>query len=53
VTKVAPLQAFYRAEEYHQDYVLHNPHQPYVAYNDLPKLTNLRAEFPDLCKGGK
>jgi peptide-methionine (S)-S-oxide reductase len=53
VTKVAPLQAFYRAEDYHQDYVAHNPHQPYVAYNDLPKLTNLRAEFPELLKGGK
>jgi peptide-methionine (S)-S-oxide reductase len=53
VTKVAPLQAFYRAEDYHQDYVAHNPHQPYVAYNDLPKLTNLRAEFPELVKGGK
>jgi len=53
VTKVAPLQAFYRAEDYHQDYVAHNPHQPYVAYNDLPKLTNLRAEFPELLKGAK
>jgi peptide-methionine (S)-S-oxide reductase len=53
VTKVAPLQGFYRAEDYHQDYVAHNPHQPYVAYNDLPKLTNLRAEFPDMLKGGK
>ena len=53
VTKVAPLQAFYRAEDYHQDYVAHNPHQPYVAYNDLPELTNLRAEFPEMCKGGK
>jgi peptide-methionine (S)-S-oxide reductase len=53
VTKVAPLQAFYRAEDYHQDYVAHNPHQPYVAYNDLPKLTNLRAEYPELLKGGK
>jgi peptide-methionine (S)-S-oxide reductase len=53
VTKVAPLQAFYAAEDYHQNYVAHNPHQPYVAYNDLPKLKNLRAEFPEMCKGGK
>jgi peptide-methionine (S)-S-oxide reductase len=53
VTKVAPLQAFYPAEDYHQNYVARNPHQPYVAYNDLPKLTNLRAEFPEMCKGGK
>lgn len=53
VTKVAPLQAFYRAEDYHQHYVAHNPHQPYVVYNDLPKLTNLHATFPELVKGGK
>jgi peptide-methionine (S)-S-oxide reductase len=60
VTKVAPLQAFYRAEDYHQDYVLHcqqnSPlcsNKRYVVYNDLPKLTNLHAEFPELLKGGK
>jgi peptide-methionine (S)-S-oxide reductase len=53
VTKVASLQGFYAAEEYHQNYVARNPHQPYVAYNDLPKLTNLRAEFPALLKGGR
>jgi peptide-methionine (S)-S-oxide reductase len=60
VTKVAPLQAFYAAEDYHQNYVLHcqqnSPlctNKGYVAYNDLPKLTNLRAEFPELLKGGK
>jgi len=53
VTKLAPLQAFYRAEEHHQHYVARNPHQPYVAYNDLPKVTNLHATFPELLKGGK
>src|ERR1700734_850734 len=60
VTKVAPLQAFYAAEDYHQDYVLHcqqgSPsctNKGYVVYNDLPKLTNLHAEFPELLKGGK
>jgi peptide-methionine (S)-S-oxide reductase len=53
VTKIAPLQAFYPAEDYHQNYVARNPHQPYVAYNDLPKLTNLRAKFPEMCKAGK
>jgi peptide-methionine (S)-S-oxide reductase len=60
VTKVAPLQAFYSAEDYHQDYVLHckqgSPtctNKGYVVYNDMPKLTNLHAEFPELCKGGK
>ena len=58
VTKVAPLQAFYRAEDYHQDYVLHCrqnlpvcTNKPYVVYNDLPKLTNLRATYPELVKG--
>jgi peptide-methionine (S)-S-oxide reductase len=60
VTKVAPLQAFYKAEDYHQDYVHHcqqnSPlctNKGYVVYNDLPKLTNLHAEFPELLKGGK
>lgn len=60
VTKVAPLQAFYRAEDYHQNYVLHceqgSPlctNKGYVVYNDLPKLSNLRATYPDLLKGGK
>jgi peptide-methionine (S)-S-oxide reductase len=60
VTKVAQLQAFYPAEEYHQNYVQHckenSPvctNKGYVVYNDLPKLTNLHAEFPEMCKGGK
>jgi peptide-methionine (S)-S-oxide reductase len=53
VTKVAPLPAFYQAEEYHQNYVARNPHQPYVAYNDIPKLVNLREEFPEYLKGAK
>ncbi|MFN2450072.1 MAG: peptide-methionine (S)-S-oxide reductase MsrA [Candidatus Baltobacteraceae bacterium] len=52
VTKVAPLPAFFRAEDYHQDYVAHNPWQPYVMINDKPKLTNLRREFPQLLKRG-
>ncbi|HTW65223.1 MAG TPA: peptide-methionine (S)-S-oxide reductase MsrA [Bryobacteraceae bacterium] len=58
VTKVAPLQAFYQAEDYHQNYVLHCrqnlpvcTNKPYVVYNDLPKLTNLRATYPQLVKG--
>ena len=53
VTKLAPLQAFYPAEDYHQDFVLHNPHQPYVAQNDVPKVARLHAELPELTKGGK
>jgi peptide-methionine (S)-S-oxide reductase len=53
VTKVAPLQAFYRAEDYHQNFVARNPHQPYVAQNDVPKLARLHEELPELVKGGK
>lgn len=60
VTKVAPLQAFYQAEDYHQDYVLHcQQHLPsctnpyYVANNDVPKVARLHQEFPELVKGGK
>jgi peptide-methionine (S)-S-oxide reductase len=50
VTLVQPLPAFYAAEAYHQDYVAHNPTNPYVAYNDLPKLQNLRTKYPQLVK---
>jgi peptide-methionine (S)-S-oxide reductase len=60
VTKVAPLQAFYRAEDYHQDYVLHcRQHLPvctnkgYVDHFDVPKLASFRQQFPQLAKGGK
>jgi peptide-methionine (S)-S-oxide reductase len=53
VTKVAPLQAFYRAEEYHQDFIKKNPHQGYIVKFDLPKLASLQKEFPTLVKGGK
>jgi peptide-methionine (S)-S-oxide reductase len=59
VTKVAPLQAFYRAEDYHQDYVLHclqnSPlctNKPYVYRYDVPKVANFRQQFPELLKGG-
>ncbi len=53
VTKVEPLQGFYRAEEYHQDFVAKNPRQGYVVYNDLPKLSKLKKEMPEVVKGGK
>lgn len=36
-TQLVPLQAFYEAEEHHQDYARHNPTQPYIVINDLPK----------------
>jgi len=48
VTQIAPLKAFYRAEEYHQDYLNNHPKDPYIVYNDLPKITNLRKDFPQL-----
>jgi peptide-methionine (S)-S-oxide reductase len=48
VTKVVPLQAFYAAEDYHQDYLKHHPYEPYIMINDQPKLTNLKKEYPDL-----
>src|SRR6267154_3126808 len=45
VTKVAPLEAFYPAEAYHQDYLTLHPTQPYIAYNDIPKVENLKKIF--------
>jgi peptide-methionine (S)-S-oxide reductase len=48
VTEVVPLRAFYAAEAYHQDYVAHHPDQPYIVFNDLPKVANLQREFPKL-----
>jgi len=50
VTQVVPLPAFYPAEAYHQHYVANNPDNPYVVYNDLPKLEALRAKYPQLVK---
>ncbi|HZQ59957.1 MAG TPA: peptide-methionine (S)-S-oxide reductase MsrA [Casimicrobiaceae bacterium] len=46
VTQVAPLDKFYAAEAYHQNYLALHPDQPYIVYNDLPKLDALRKEFP-------
>lgn len=48
VTEVTPLKGFYRAEDYHQDYALHNPDNPYIMVCDRPKTDALRKEFPDL-----
>ena len=48
VTQVVGPQTFYEAEEYHQDFLAHHPKYPYIVVNDLPKLENLRKQFPDL-----
>ncbi|MFZ1139363.1 MAG: peptide-methionine (S)-S-oxide reductase MsrA [Candidatus Sulfotelmatobacter sp.] len=51
VTQVVPLQAFYSAEAYHQNYAALHPNQPYIVFNDAPKVEHLRQEFPDLYTG--
>ena len=51
VTQVVPLKAFYPAEAYHQNYATLHPDNPYIAYNDAPKVEHLRKEFPDLYTG--
>lgn len=50
VTQVAALNGFYQAEAYHQDYAAHHPNDSYIKYNDLPKVANLRQQFPKLYK---
>jgi len=47
VTRVERLHGFYRAETYHQDYLVRNPTSSYIVYNDLPKIENLKRLFPD------
>lgn len=48
VTRLAPLQAFYPAEAYHQDYMRRHPDDPYIVINDRPKVEMLKARFPSL-----
>jgi peptide-methionine (S)-S-oxide reductase len=48
VTEVTPLEGFYRAEDYHQDYALHNPDNPYILVCDRPKIEALKQQFPEL-----
>jgi peptide-methionine (S)-S-oxide reductase len=48
VTEVSPLKAFYPAEAYHQNYLALHPTQPYIVFNDLPKLGSLQKELPEL-----
>jgi peptide-methionine (S)-S-oxide reductase len=51
VTRVDPLKGFYPAEGYHQDYLIHNPTQPYIAMYDIPKIQNFKRTFPELYSG--
>jgi peptide-methionine (S)-S-oxide reductase len=48
VTRIEPLKSFYPAEDYHQDYLIHNPYQPYIMRNDLPKIAALKRVYPEL-----
>jgi peptide-methionine (S)-S-oxide reductase len=48
VTTLEPGKAFYPAEDYHQDFLTLNPTYPYIVYNDLPKVENLKRVFPEL-----
>lgn len=50
VTKLTPFTGFYAAENYHQHYLDNNPENPYIVYNDLPKLAALKKDLPQLCK---
>jgi peptide-methionine (S)-S-oxide reductase len=51
VTKVDSLKGFYAAEAYHQDYLVNNPKQPYIVFNDLPKVRNFEKTLPTLWRG--
>jgi peptide-methionine (S)-S-oxide reductase len=50
VTQVVPLRGFYAAEGYHQHFLDHNPNNPYIVYNDVPKLAQLKKQYPQMCK---
>ncbi len=47
VTRVDTLRAFFPAEAYHQDYMTLHPYEPYIVFNDLPKVANLKKLFPE------
>jgi peptide-methionine (S)-S-oxide reductase len=47
-TQVAPLAGFYEAEEYHQNYLTRHPDDPYIQFNDLPKIERLKKSYPEL-----
>ena len=51
VTEVSPLREFNPAEQYHQNYLVQHPDEPYIVINDLPKLAALKTELPNLYAG--
>ena len=53
VTEVVPLERFYAAEDYHQDYAARNPLQPYILFNARPKVDKVRKYFKDRVKVGR
>lgn len=48
VTELTPLIEFFPGEDYHQDYALKNPHNPYIQVCDIPKIASLKQQFPNL-----
>jgi peptide-methionine (S)-S-oxide reductase len=48
VTRIEPGKSFYPAEDYHQDFLALNPGYPYIVFNDLPKVENLKRLFPEV-----
>jgi peptide-methionine (S)-S-oxide reductase len=48
VTRVNPLEAFYPAEDYHQDYLIRHPNSLYIRINDIPKVRHLEKDYPQL-----
>ena len=50
-TQLVAFKAFYPAEAYHQDYAAQHPNNPYIVYNDAPKVAHLHQKFPDLYTG--
>lgn len=48
VTQIVPLEAFFYGEDYHQDYAMKNPHNPYIQVCDVPKIAALGQQFPEL-----
>jgi peptide-methionine (S)-S-oxide reductase len=53
VTELEPLDRFYPAEDYHQDYAARNPTQPYIVYTAAPKVEKVRKYYKDLVKGAR